>query len=119
MNNNEQHRVGVNVNTLMIRHLKLEGPLSDNHQLIEEEIDQLMGVDAVSINLSEGLLNVAYDATKRQLGEIEEIIKKHKCDISHDWWTHSKESHYKFVDQNVKENSQRAPWSCHIEPPSR
>ena len=91
----------------------------ENHQLIVQEIDHLLGVDAVSINASESLLNVAYDATKRQLDEIEEIVRKHECDIAHDWWTHFKEGYYKFVDQNVKDNASHEPWSCHKRPPGR
>ncbi|HIE56302.1 MAG TPA: cation transporter, partial [Chromatiaceae bacterium] len=74
MSDKQQHKVGVNENSLMIRRLRLEGPVDDNYQLIVQEIDQLLGVDAVSINASESLLNVAYDATKRQLDEIEESV---------------------------------------------
>ena len=119
MNSNQQHKFGVNENSLMIRNLRLEGAVEENHQLIVQEIDHLLGVDAVSINASESLLNVAYDATKRQLDEIEEIVRKHECDIAHDWWTHFKEGYYKFVDQNVKDNASHEPWSCHKRPPGR
>lgn len=119
MNSKQQHKFGVNEGSLMIRQLRLEGPVQNNHQLIVQEIDRLLGVDAVSINASENLLNVAYDATKRQLDEIEEIVRKHECDIAHDWWTHFKEGYYKFVDQNVKDNAIHEPWSCHKRPPGR
>lgn len=71
-----------------------------------------MDVDAVSINASKSLSNVDYDASKRQLDEIEEIVRKYQCDISHDGWTHFKEGYYKFVDQNVKDNGCHEPWGC-------
>ena len=119
MDSKQQHKVGVNEDSLMVRHLKLEGPVHENHQLIAKEIEQLLGVDAVSIEPSESLLKVAYDATKRELNEIEEIIRKYKCDIADDWWTHFKEGYYKFVDQNVKDNASHEPWSCHKRPPGR
>lgn len=119
MTEEKTHKVGVNENWLMSRHLRLEGSVEKNHQLIVQEVDQLLGVDAVSINLSECLLNVAYDATKRQLDEIEDVVRKYECDIADDWWTHFKESYYKFVDQNVKDNARREPWSCHKRPPGR
>ncbi|MCZ0867244.1 cation transporter [Dasania sp. GY-19] len=119
MTEEKTHKVGVNENWLMSRHLRLEGSVEKNHQLIVQEVDQLLGVDAVSINATESLLNVAYDATKRQLDEIEEIVRKHECDIAHDWWTHFKEGYYKFVDQNVKDNASHEPWSCHKRPPGR
>ena len=119
MSNKQQHKAGVNEGSLMIRHLKLEGAVDDNQQLIVQEIDQLLGVDSVSINASESLLNVAYDATKRQLDEVEEIVRKYECDIADDWWTHIKEGYYKFVDQNVKDNASHEPWSCHKPPSGR
>lgn len=122
MHSKQQHKFGVNEGSLMIRNLRLEGSVQNNHQLIVQEIDQLLGVDAVSINASESLLYVAYvayDATTRQLDEIEEIIREYECDIAHDWWTHFKESYYKCVDQNVKDNASHEPWSCHKRPPGR
>jgi hypothetical protein len=119
MRDKQKHKIGVNEDSLMIRHLRLEGPVHDNHQLIVQEIDQMLGVDAVSINASECLLSVAYDATKRQLDEIEEVVRKYQCDISHDWWTHFKEDWYRFTDQNVKDNTSHEPWSCHKRPPGR
>ena len=48
---------------------------------------------------------------------IEEVIRKHGADVHDDWWTHTKESYYKFVDQNVKDNAAHKPWSCHKVPP--
>ncbi|NIB39733.1 cation transporter [Pseudomaricurvus alkylphenolicus] len=119
MDSKQQHKVGVNEDSLMVRHLKLEGPVLEHHQLIAQEIEKLLGVDAVSVDPSESLLKVAYDATKRELNEIEEIIRKHECDIADDWWTHFKEGYYKFVDQNVKDNASHEPWSCHKRPPGR
>ena len=115
----QKHKVGVNENSQVIRHLRLEGPVQDCHQLIEDEIDQLMGVDTVSINVPQKVLNVSYDAAKRQLDDIEEIVRKYKCDIAHDLWTHFKEGYYQFVDQNVKDNANHEPWSCHKRPPGR
>ncbi|WP_019531450.1 cation transporter [Dasania marina] len=119
MNNKRKYEVAANENYLMTRHLRLEGAVDKNHQIIAAEIGQLVGVDAVSINVSESLLNISYDASKRQLDEIEEIIRKYECDISHDWWTNFKEGYYKFVDQNVKDNASHEPWSCHKRPPGR
>ncbi|WP_299975578.1 cation transporter [uncultured Pseudoteredinibacter sp.] len=116
MSNEQQHKPGVNENSLMVRNLKLEGDVRDNQQMIVEEIEQLLGVDAVAIDASENLLKVAYDATKRQLDEIEEIVRKYECDIADDWWTHIKEGYYKFVDQNVKDNANHEAWSCHKRP---
>ncbi len=119
MNNKKQHKVGLREGSLMVRHLRLVGEVENNQQSIVQEIEQLFGVDSVSIDTSESLLNVAYDATKRQLDEVEEIVRKYECDIASDWWTHFKEGYYKFVDQNVKDNASHEPWSCHKPPSGR
>jgi len=47
---------------------------------------------------------------------VEEILTKHGIQPRHDWWTHFKEEYYRFVDQNVKDNAQHEPWSCHRTP---
>ncbi len=119
MSSKQQHNAGVNGSSLMMRNLKLEGPVDEKRKLIAEEINQLLGVDSVSIDASESLLKVIYDATKRQLDEVEDIVRKYECDIADDWWTHFKEGYYKFVDQNVKDNASHEPWSCHKRPPAR
>ena len=119
MKNDQAHKLGVNENFLMVRHLRLEGLTEENRHTITEEISQLIGVDAVSITDSENLLNIAYDASTRQLDEIEEIVRRNGCDISHDWWTHFKEGWYRFTDQNAKDNARHDPWSCHKNPPGR
>ena len=119
MSNQQKHRPGVKEIWLMVRRLRLEGPVSANHQLIVQEIDKLLGVDAVSIDTKENLLNVAYYASKRQLDEIEDIVRKYECDIADSWWTHVKEDYYKFVDKNVKDNANHEPWSCHKRPSAR
>ena len=119
MKYDQAHKPGINENFLMVRHLRLEGLTEENRHTITEEISQLIGMDAVSITDSENLLNMAYDASTRQLDEIEEIVRKHGCDISHDWWTHFKEGWYRFTDQNAKDNARHDPWSCHKNPPGR
>jgi hypothetical protein len=40
MSNRQQYKVGINANSLMIRHLRLDGAVDKNHSLIVQEIDQ-------------------------------------------------------------------------------
>ncbi len=111
------HRVGVQEANLVVRHLKLEGITDENKAAILSEIDQTFGIDNVSFDDNSQTLNVAYDATNCCLDGLEEIIHKYGADISHDLWTHFKEMYYKYVDENVKDNAQHQPWSCHQNPP--
>ncbi len=111
------HRVGVKEANLVTRNLRLSNVNDENRDVLMEEIDQLFGIDEASFNVEEKAIYLAYDASNINLDGIEEVIKKHGADIHDDWWTHTKEDYYKFVDQNVKDNSEHTPWSCHKTPP--
>jgi hypothetical protein len=111
------HRVGVKEANLVTRNLRLSNVTEDNRSALMEEIDHLFGIDEASFNTEEKSIYLAYDATNINLDGIEEVIKKHGADIHNDWWTHTKEDYYKFVDQNLKDNSEHTPWSCHKSPP--
>lgn len=111
------HRVGVKEANLVTRNLRLSNVNDDNLDALMEEIDQLFGIDEASFNAEEKTIYLAYDATNIDLNGIEDVIKKHGADIHDDWWSHTKEEYYKFVDQNVKDNAKHIPWSCHKKPP--
>ncbi len=112
------HRVGVREANLVVRHLKLEKITEENKALILTEIDQTFGIDNVSFDDKSQTLNLAYDATHCDLEGLEEIIRKHGADISHDLWTHFKESYYKFTDKNIKDNAEYQPTCCNNPPPA-
>lgn len=111
------HRVGVKEANLVIRNLRLSNVNEKNRNSLLEEVDHLFGIDEASFNNKEESIYLAYDASNINLEGIEEVIKKHGADIHNDWWTHTKEDYYKFVDQNVKDNAKHTPWSCHKTPP--
>ncbi|MEW9799312.1 cation transporter [Alteromonas sp. CYL-A6] len=112
-----EHRVGVKEVNLVIRNLRLSNVNEANCDALIEEIDKLFGIDEVSYNIKEGVIHLAYDATHINLDGIEEVIRRHGADLHNDWWTHSKEGYYQFVDQNIKDNSTHKAWSCHTVPP--
>ncbi len=111
------HRVGVNESNLVTRNLRLRNVNDKNRDALMEEIDHLFGIDEASFNAKDESIYLAYDASNIDLDGIEEVITKHGAAIHDDWWTHTKEEYYKFVDQNVKDNAEHTPWSCH-KPPS-
>ena len=110
------HRVGVKEQNLVVRNLKLSNVTEESCDELVKEIDQLFGIDEVSYNIKEGEIHLAYDAANVSLDGIEEVIRKYGADVHDDWWTHTKESYYKFVDQNIKDNSVHKPWNCHQAP---
>ena len=92
------HRVGVREANLVVRNLRLSNVYEANCEPLIEEIDKLFGIDEVSYNIKEGAIHLAYDATHIDLDGIEAIIRKHGADLHNDWWTHTKEGYYQFVD---------------------
>jgi hypothetical protein len=112
-----KHSVGVNEFNLVSRHLKIDHLTSENQSALLTEVEQILGVDAVSYDEKQRLFNVAYDATHTDLESIEKIITSYGADISDGWWNHLKEDYYKFVDQNIKDNAEHVPSCCH-KPPS-
>jgi hypothetical protein len=114
---NAEHRLGVSEVNLVVRHLRVEPVDQTNLEAAIAEVDQLYGLDGISFDEKRHVLNLAYDASRICLDGIEDVLKKHGVEVSHDWWTHFKEGYYKFVDQNVKNNASHEPWSCHQIPP--
>ncbi|MDX5377556.1 MAG: cation transporter [Halomonas sp.] len=110
---NKDHRLGVSEINLVTRHLKLEPNDEVAIRAAVADIDQLYGLDGVSFDEKKWRLDLAYDASRVCLDCVEDILMKHAVEISHDWWTRFKEEHYRFVDQNVKDNANHEPWSCH------
>lgn len=115
----QNHRVGVNECCLVIRHLKLKRLEHDTAEVIGQKLEGIIGVDMVSFNEDSSVLNVAYDAGKVNIDDIEAIVREGGADIDDGWWTHLKEGWYRYTDENVRENFKREPWSCHQAPPKR
>jgi hypothetical protein len=113
----EANRLGVSSANLGTRHLKLEPAEREKLDAVIAEIDTLYGLASAFFDDSKGRLDMAYDATRICLDCIEEVLTKYAIKVSHDWWTHFKEGHYRFVDQNLKDNASRELWSCHKSPP--
>jgi len=115
---NKEHRLGVEEANLVVRHLKLESVEQGRLQETIAEINQFFGLDDISFDEKSHVLNLAYDASRLCLDGIEEVLHKHGVEVSHDWWTHFKEGYYRFVDENVKDNANHEPLSCHSTPPN-
>lgn len=113
----DEHRLGVSPVNLVNRHLKLAPNDPEKLQAAIAEIDQLYGLDSISFNEKTQRLDFAYDASRLCIDCVEDILTQHAVEVSHDWWTRFKEGHYRFVDQNVKDNARHEPWSCHQSPP--
>ncbi len=115
----EHHRPGVHEAYLMKRHLKLEDLDADRAMAIAQEIDQLPGVDSVVLDSETRRLDIAYDASILGIEQVESIVRKHGSDLDHGWWTHFKESWYRFTDENTRENARHEPGGYSKAPPRK
>ena len=109
----KEHRLGVSEVNLVVRHLKMEPVDQTSLQAAIAEVDQIYGLDATSFYEKNHVLNLAYNASKNCLDDIEEVLKSYCVDVGRNWWTHFKEIYYKFVGENVKEKAVHYPWGCH------
>ena len=111
------HRAGVREINLVNRTLKLNTESVKKVREAINEIDRLVGLDSVAYDSDQNLLSVAYDASKVDLTMIEEKLGIFGVEINSGWGAHLKEEYYKFIDQNIKDNAEHTPWSCHRSPP--
>lgn len=111
------HRLGVSEATRVVRHLKLEKSQKLQLAAAVAEIDQLYGMDEVALAEEGILIHLAYDASHVSIDDIEAALRRHGVEVGHGWWTHFKEGHYRFVDQNVKDNAAHVPTCCSKMPP--
>ncbi len=108
-----KHRLGVSKVNLVMRKLKLDPSDQQFLQQAIEEVDQLYGLDSVAFDEQKRMLRLAYDASRICIECVENILSKHGIVISQGWWNRFKEEHYRFVDQNIKDNIAHEPWNCH------
>lgn len=109
----KKHRPGVKEAHLMVRKLRLSpGDETCSRQALEE-IDALLGMDEVRYDAQRNKLRLAYDASRLGIECIEAVLHEHGLALSRDWWNRLKLGHYRFVDQNTKDNAAKEPWSCH------
>lgn len=107
------HKLGVDPSYLVSRQLLLTGVFPQNGAAIKVSVESLIGVDSVSLDLARGKLDVHYDASKRQLDDIIEIVEHEGSALNESRWQRLKRSWYRYFDQNIKENAAQKPWRCH------
>lgn len=88
-----EHRLGVSEVNLVVRHLKIDLKNDANINEAISEIDKLYGLDAVSFDEKTQVLNLAYDASRICLDDIEDVLMKFGIEVGHDWWTQIGRAH--------------------------
>jgi len=113
------HKASVDTRFLVKRHLKLVITSAQNASDAEQELQAMMGVDVARIKAENKQLYIAYDASFKNLDEIEAILKKHNIEIASTFWNRIKAGWYKNTDENVKGNATHEAHCCNKMPPGK
>lgn len=110
------HKPGIHEAFRVKRHLKLQYRNDDRVHAIIEQIRQLDGVDTVELDGEARWLNVAYDASKLQFGQLTDMLREHGIEPEQGWWARCRYSWYGFTDQNIRDNARHEPHCCNKAP---
>ena len=114
--NSKKHRLGVDEVNLVVRRLRLDIHNLKNLPDALTEIDGLFGLDEVEYRVRLESIVLKYDPTHLSLQEIETILNKYEIRLHNDWWTHFKEEHYFFVDENIRVKAGEQPKTICFQP---
>jgi hypothetical protein len=105
-------RPGINEIFLLSRSLRFVASESWDTELIVTKIDDMPGINTVSLDNDQLMLHLSYDASQLSIDEIEEVIEKCGIRISRDWWTRIKKNWYQFTDSNSRSNASHRSGCC-------
>ncbi|TNE78158.1 MAG: cation transporter [Gammaproteobacteria bacterium] len=107
-----EHREGVNPGFLISHKLALTGLTEANTDNIRSALDDLPGVDAVSLDKAGQSLKIAYDASHQSIDHIIQIIEQQGAGLRAGWWNRVKLNWQRQTDTNIKDNSTHEAHCC-------
>ena len=81
------------------------------------KLDALLGMQQLTLLEKQSALVLKYDASKIDLDQILEMLSTFNITPKSGWWASRKLSHYRFINQNVRDNSKHVPVCCSKPPP--
>ena len=97
---------------LLSRSLRFIGSESLDSELIVTRIEDMPGINTVSLDKDQLVLHLSYDASQLSINEIDEVIEKCGIRFSRDWWTRVKKNWYQFTDSNSRSNANHRSDCC-------
>lgn len=107
-----EHREGVNPGFLIHHKLALTGLTAGNAQGIYSELNDLPGVDTLSVDEARQSLNIAYDASHQDIDHIIHIVEQQGAGLRPGWWHRVKLSWQRQTDHNIKDNATHEAQCC-------
>ena len=109
------YRDGVNPGYLVKRTIGYQGQASLGPVIMK--LDALFGMQQVIHHEKRCLLKLAYDGSKIDIDHILEILLADNITLTSGWWATRILNHYRFIDQNVRDNAKHVPVCCSKPPP--
>ena len=107
----DSQAIAENINRVQ-RRLKYEIGTLGSIESACDDLRQLAGFHTISADQAEGTLTVDYDAVLCGIDLIIEKLTKNGVSLGASRWNRIKLSYYRFVDQNLQENSKHTPHCC-------
>ena len=111
------YRDGVNPGYLVKRKIgyQRQGQLSLDPVIVK--LDALLGMQQVTHLEKKCTLVFSYDGSKLDIDQILEILVAANLTLKTGWWATRTLNHYRFIDQNVRDNAKHVPVCCSKPPP--
>ncbi len=107
-----EHREGVDPGFLITHKLALTSLTASNTNRLYRELEELPGVDAVSVDESGQSLKIAYDASHQDIDHIIQVIEQQGAKVRSGWWSRIKLSWQRQTDRNIKDNFTHEAQCC-------
>lgn len=107
-----EHREGIDPGFLINHKLALTGLTAGKAQGIYAELNDLPGVNAVSVDESGQSVKISYDASHQDIDRIIEVIEQQGAEVRSDWWNRIKLSWQRQTDRNIKDNFSHEAQCC-------
>lgn len=107
-----EHRKGIDPGFLITHKLALTGLAPGDASVLYRELEELPGVDAVSVDESGQSVKIAYDASHQDIDHIIRVIEQQGAGVRSDWWNRIKLSWQRQTDRNIKDNFTHEAQCC-------
>lgn len=81
------------------------------------KLDALLGMQQLTLLEKQCALVLKYDASKLDIDQILEMLSATNITLKSGWWATRKLNHYRFINQNVRDNAKHVPVCCSKPPP--
>lgn len=114
-----EHKSGINPGFLAKHTLRLTGLNQSNAALISDALEEMPCMDSIKLSIPKQTVKLAYDASRHDIDEMIAIINQYGVSLNTGWWSRTKLSWQRQIDQNIQDNSKHEAHCCNKLPPRK